>query len=793
MYGDDAKGIALLKRCQQDARNNPARQARDRADLLNLKINRGGKDNHWLVWDSTSSSYVTRPESGEAGLPPWFFRATSNFFANKIDGISSILNQSQPAKNWYATRDDDKSRAAADVAELADPVLLDEIDYPHGLRPRLNKLVSLTNLAAVVLTYDTDPKWGMEGLQVLQCQSPACQQFVEPKDAPNEEDMCPDCGGPLDLAFFPPGHPQVGMPIEAEYPKGKLSAELLSSFEVSLPRSAAHAHEDYVPWLASHQRWATEDALSRWPKLKKKFDSKSASGGAKGVDQAYADQMRNMSSPVAGTTSVAGTAQGTGPVIWRLWHDPIDDDEFYFPQGVFLTALEGDEDPLEFDKLPFTDDDDRPFKNVMVRQFAPSPGSAFGKPPGDDMAPLQEQLNLAQALAFLILMHHSSPRTFIPTTVTMLTQMSGVPGKDVPYRSMVPGDKPHTEPGVGFPEGLKWFLEFLITTFDTISKLNAVLMGTKPQGDHTLGEVEILQERGFAAFQEPLEQLVSFERRLSMKLLWMTRQCGWSERYSRLVGENGQWKLQAFTGADLEGHVTLDIDLATAWPKSSMLTNLRVAKAFELGILNPMDPEVAEEYLRLNDLLDFKESTDADRDQVARQLDTWKQATDPAQIEQPELWWRLDYHLYRKTQFLKTEEFEQARVERPEVAQAMVAHVLQLQMLSAPPAADPNADPNAEPAKGAGGALEGAVKSGALRPKGGPGAGGALHAAVGSGAIRPGGTGAAVQAHQQQKKGPHIQDLIKAGAIRPAAGKPPARPAGGNPTSVAPTRPGASA
>jgi hypothetical protein len=201
-----------------------------------------------------------------------------------------------------------------------------------------------------------------------------------------------------------------------------------------------------------------------------------------------------------------------------------------------------------------------------------------------------------------------------------------MPGKDIGFRSLVPGDKPIVEPGVGFPEGLKWFLEFIIQQFDTISKLNAVLMGERPQGDPTLGEVEILQERGFAAFQEPLEQLVAFERRLSLKLLWITRECGWSTRYAELLGDNGQWKLQAFTGADLEGHVTVDIDLATAWPKSPMLTNMRLAKAFELGILNPADPEVQEEYLKMNDLLQFKKSTDADRDQVARQLDVWKQA-----------------------------------------------------------------------------------------------------------------------------------------------------------------------
>lgn len=785
MYGDQAKLLALLQRCQQDARNNPARQARDRADLQNLRMNRGGEENQWIVWDSNSNNYVPRPQAGEGGLPPWFFRATTPLLANKIDGITAILNQSQPAKNWYATRDDDRSRAASDVAELADPVLLEEVDYPHGLRPRLNKLVSLTNLAAVVITYDTDPKWGEDQIPILQCAD--CQEYVEPMEAPDPADPCPHCGSPnLDFAVDPRDPYNPG-PLTMPYPKGKMSAELLSSFEVSLPRAAAHAHEDYIPWVLSHQRWSTEDAISRWPKLKEVLGTnKNGANSAKANEQAYADQMRYLSAPVQ-ANQVGVTAQNVGPVIWRLWHDPIDDDEFYFPDGVFLTVLEGediildeqDEESGEYRcQLAFKDDHDRPFKNVLIRQFDAAPGTPWGKPPADDLVPLQKQLNLAQALAFLILMHHASPRTFIPSTVTLHDKLTGMPGKDIGFRALVPGDKPITEPGIGFPEALKWFIEFIVQTFETVSKLNSVLMGERPKGDPTLGEVEILQERGFAAFQAPLEQLVAFERRLSLKMLWIARQCAWSERFGRIVGENGAWKQEAFTGAQLEGHVTLDIDLQTAWPKSPMLTNLRVAKAFELGILNPQDPEVAEEYLRMNDLLDFKESMDADRDHVARQLDAWKAAADPMQIEPPQTWWRLDYHLYRKTQFMKTEEFEQMRVDRPEVAAAIEMHVSQLQLMLNPPMP---AEPG-EPAKGENGALDGAMQAGAISPARGPGAKGTLDSAVKGGAVRPAGTGEAQRKHESQKSGGAVGRALKSGAIRPA---------GGNPTSAAPTRPGA--
>lgn len=786
MYGNEQKAIDLLKRCQKDARGNTARQARDRADLLNLKKVRGGKDNAFLVWDGQNSTYITRPTSGEAGLPEWFFRATSNLLSTNIDGIASILNQSQPAKNWYPTKEDDKSRAAADVAELADPVLLDEISYPHNLRPRLNKLVSLTNLAAVVVTYDNDPKWGLQQIPVLQCAS--CQQYVNPMDAPDEAAPCPECGqGQLDWAM----HPQTNLPLGVDYPKGRLHAEMLTSFEVSLPSSAATAHEDFVPWVASHQRWAVEDALSRWNEKLKPIlgGGKTGVGGGKSTEQAYADQVRHLSSPVASGSAqnVAGSAAYTGPVIWRLWHDPIDDDDFYFPDGVFMTVLESEDVVLDCGPLPFKNDEGQAFKNVVIRQYTTTPGASWGHPPADDLVPLQEQLDLAQSLAFLILMHHASPRTFVPSTVTLHDKLSGMPGKDIGFRALVPGDKPITEPGIGFPEALKWFLDFIIQSFDKVSKLNAVLTGQRPQGDPTLGEVEILQERGFAAFQEPLEQLVAFEKRLSLKLLWITRESGWAERYRRLLGDNGDWKLQAFTGADLDGHVTVDIDLATAWPKSPMLTNLRLSKAFELGILNPQDPEVQEEYLKMNDLLGFKTSTDVDRDQVARQLEVWKSAQAPQQIEPPQTYWRLDYHLFRKSQFLKTEEFEALRQENPPVAQAMVAHVQQLQQMLAPPP-DPAAAGDAP--IGAGGALKDALAKGLIKPAAAKGSKGALPSAVASGAIRPAGTGAAMQAHTAKQKRPSVGALVKKGVIRPA-GKPSAPARTPNAPSAAPTSPGA--
>jgi hypothetical protein len=791
MYDDKAKVAAIIERCRKDARANTARQVRDRADLLNLRMYRGGEANQWLVWDGQSNNYIERPTEGDAGLPAWFMRATSNFLANKIDGISAIQNQSQPNKNFFAKQDDDASRAAAEVAEFADPVLLDEIGYPHDLRPRLNKLVALTNLAGLVLTYDTDPKWGTEPLPLLQCTQ--CGEYTDPMDAPGEDDMCPDCGGPLE---FPPMD-ETGTPPHYMAPKGKIDAELVNSFEISLPRSADTAHEERLPWLSTHRRWSVEEVCSRWPQAKQVLRNDARQTGGKMAEQSFADQTRNLSSPVsAGSPAQSSGSQptATGPIVWRLWHDPIDDDEFYFPDGLFATELEAEKFVLEAVPLPFTDDEGRPFKNIVLRQYTTSPGSAWGKPPADDLVPLQKQLNLAQSLAFLILMHHASPRTWVPTSVTIHDPISGVPGKTHSYTSLRPGDKPVTEDGRSFPEGLRWFLEFLIKTFDDISKLNAVLMGQRPEGDPTLGEVEILQERGFAAFQETLEALVSFEKRLSLKMLWIARESAWAPRFKRLLNkENGEWEFKQFTGADLEGGVDIDIELASAWPRSPMLLNLRLNKAVELGMLDPQDPEVRETYLRLNDLTEFKASIDADEKQVGRHLEIWKATQNPADIKPPQKWWNVGYHFFRKSQFLKSDLFEQLEVQAPAVAQAMLSHVEQLHTLMQPPAPEGEAVP---PAKGANGALASALASGQLKPAAGPpakGSGGALRQALTSGRLRPvgpkGSRGALRHALGHGRLRPAMPAAVakaKASAAPPGAGNPNAPGGGGNPAGATP-------
>lgn len=742
-YDNDEKVKQLVKRCVADARKNTARLERDKQDLLNLLTYRGGADRQapWAVWDDQAGTFVPRPTSGEGGLPDYFPRLVSNIFAKKVDGIVSILNQSEPALEWKPSTIDDKDLATADVVEHAMPVLLEEIGY-DTLRAQTHKLLALTDKVVQVIYFDNDEKYGMHDVPAYQC--PSCQQYAEPMDLEDSDGACPACGyqhqeegvpAPLPVAT----DPRSGAPIGKSYPIGKICAEKLHSFETSLPRSARTSDELKSPWLLAHSRYSKEDAFAAWPELKDLLTDEGEGGSSKLTSQTYADQARNISSPRSGQSAGGMNASNTGPVIFRLWHDAIVDDEFNFPEGLYAVVYE-DDIVLDAGPLPITDDEGRPVKNVVVRTYAHSPGSPWGKPPGDDLVPLQTMQNLCLSLAFLILMHHASPRTWIPSTVTILDDLVGAPGGNVGYRSLN-GEKPSTEPGQSFPEGLKWFLEYLKTSFDDLSGLNAVLQGARPEGDPTLGEIQILQERGLASFKEPLDNLIEGEKRLSRILLWTAKQTAWAPRFRQVQGENGEWEIEQFTAADLTGKVDVTCEPTSAWPRSPLLQNLRINAAIKAGILNPQDPEVQAAYLSLNDLTDFKKSIDADRKQVARQLDAWKHATSPMAITPPQPWWNLPVHLFLKTEFLKSEEFEQLQQQQGEIAQAMLAHVQQIQQLMAPPPAPvapetPEGPTPPHPSTGAG-ALSHAVATGVLKPAGLPPRGHALSHAVKTGVLRP--------------------------------------------------------
>jgi hypothetical protein len=774
------KAKALIKECMDDARNDLTRLDRDRQDWLNLLYYRGGVDNQWVVWDKASSAWVPRPtENDDAALPSWVPRAVTNLYAKKIDGITSILDQANAAQEWAPSTDDDKDLATAKVCDAAVPVLLDECGY-EVLRRQMNKHVALIDKCALCVYYDTDEKYGMGSIQALQC--PSCGWTGGPVEVDESGDQCPECGAPGET--LQPMLDGMGAPLGIEYPKGKMRAELIPSFEFSLPRSARISDEQRVPWILMHTRYSYEEAIREWPQAKKSIERKtktSSSNLVSNTQRQYADAMSRLSSPRSARASGALSGDVTGPVVFRLQHDPIEDDDYQFPEGLYAVMI--DDDIVECGPLMVKDDEGRFVKSILIRTYAQAPGSPFNKPPADDLVPLQYWRNLIESLLALTLLHEAAPRTFIPTTVTLEDEITGIPGQQIRFRSHIPGERPFTEPGVGANQSLFEYLSLIDQKFEELSSLNAVLMGNRPHGDPTLGETQILQERGMAAFKTPLDNLVEFEKRLSRLVLWVARQSAWAPRFRKVMGETGQWELEQFSSADLGGKVDVIVDPASAWPKSPLMTNLKLKEAVGMGVIMPqMDPELSTKILSMMDLTDLKPSLDESREQIARHLGVWKRAHTPQELQheylQPKPWWDLQLHVHLKSQFLNTYPVEALSEQNPPMYQWMASHVQMLQqMLSQQqmqaaamqgkgPASKPPPAPKEEPKKPDGSALESAVSSGALQPAGAAPKANPLQEAISSGALQPAGA-----QPPPPPAGPSFDDLINSGILTPSIGQ----------------------
>lgn len=773
-----AQAETLVQRCIDDAKGQHARSGRDRANLENCMFWRGGEEMQWTVYHEDRHQFVSRPYEGEAGLPGYVPRCVTNMLAVHVDGIVSLLNQSVPGKTYVPMTEDDEDRATADVAEDAVPVLEDEIGYA-SLKPRINQLITLTDKIAVVYYFDADEKHGTEPVPLVRCvdcgevadltetggmdvEDMRGQTDVEPESA------CPKCGSPnltVDV------DPTTGIPKHQDMPRGKFCADLWSSFEFSLPSTATVADEEKNTWILGHQDMAIDQACRLWAEYAEQIRQQAGRSRTSSMAAQYATTMRGMSGPHGGNVT-SDRAQAQTVTVYRLQHDPVDEPDLQFPDGL-MAVMVGDV-LVEHGPLPVTDDHGRPRKSIILRTFADAPHSPHGKPPADDLVPLQKSRNRTESLIELILMHCAAPTTWLPASVTLEDTPSGAPGAFNRYRSLTPGEHPITERGQNPPEGLYKRLDQIDASMEMVSRLNAVLMGQQPSGDPTLGEVEIMQERGMAAFRTPLDHAIEFEKRQARLLLQYARQSAWAPRFRRVKGENGQWEISQFTSADLLGQVDIAIEPTSAWPKSPAMQLVRLAKAIEFGILAPaQDPEVSLKLLQEMGLAEFKQSTNEDKQQVVREIDRWKAAHDASEIEAPlpDPLVNAPLHLLLKTAFLKSEQAEALRAANPALFGAMLAHVQQLQQRTQPPM------PPGPPPGPDGSSVEAAVQSGALVPVGAQAPNQALEQAVQGGVLTPADAQAPPPA---APPGPSIDELTAQGVMTPVAAPTGRMPTGGS-------------
>ena len=362
-------------------------------------------------------------------------------------------------------------------------------------------------------------------------------------------------------------------------------------------------------------------------------------------------------------------------------------------------------------------------KSILIRKYRPVGGTAFSKPPADDLVPIQVQRNLLETLWFMCLMHHSAPMVFLPAGVTLEDELTGIPGGVYRFRAHDPAQKPFVQQGFSPPEALLKGLQQLDQDGEAVSGLNSVLTGGRPEGDPTLGEVQILQERGMAAFRVPLEEYVDFRTQQAQLLLMLARESAWSPRFRKAMGENGQWQVDTFSAVELAGAVDITIDPLSRVAEIAAHAADAAGESRGNGRAatgaGPGSGAASPDELVARGLQEVARITTACR--LRANWIAGKRRSSPLEILPPVMQAITPaIHLHFKKEFLKTEEAEQLAAANPPVWQAMVQHIAQLEQAMAPPMPPPPGPGQKGGPPPDGSAIDKAVQGGQMQPAGKP-------------------------------------------------------------------------
>lgn len=128
-----------------------------------------------------------------------------------------------------------------------------------------------------------------------------------------------------------------------------------------------------------------------------------------------------------------------------------------------------------------------------------------------------------------------------------------------------------------------------------------VIKGARPEGVSAGIALQILQERGMSRYG-PLFILWEFAwSEWARQALEIFREFATEERLLRIKGRDGQWQVQKFIGADLQGRVDVVPEAGSSMPRSSLVDRAELEQLVAIGVLPPprTDPELQQKFLEI--------------------------------------------------------------------------------------------------------------------------------------------------------------------------------------------------
>lgn len=525
--------------------------------------------NQWLSWDQGARRWR------EKKVRKWVPKPVTNRYASSVATVCAAIQSTKVEPSAWPATNDHEDIATANVADRIIDVLRTEIKHER-VREELAKWVTLNGDAFAWLYYDKkDTSLGNTTINAVKC--PACGGEGSPDQFAS---ACPMCGSPADPMEIPdPNHPAaVTMPV------GRLKCRVLSPLQVYFNMDIVDpADRQNVAITVAYE---LETVKSMYAELKDKIqpDTSGATRAAQYFLEAIAYSSEDSGYSIS---SASGRSKCTLVHYFEL---PTTEN----PDGRQCTmTLDGtvcEAGPLEsFDT--HKDGTKNYFLPIVQFGYEKVPGRAYSKTPIYDLLSKQDQLNRLESLMELASMKGVNVNWLLPAG-SSISNMSGEPAQIIRWTPTgTSGAKPEVVTVAPFHAALLELKKGYEADFEELAGTFDALKGNTPKGVSAGYAIQLLTERSYGRFGSVFANWETGWVELYSMCLKLFRTYASEPRYRKIKGAAGAWEIQAFTSADLTGSVDLRVEGGAARPKSKLAEQALIEAMFNMGIINPGDPE----------------------------------------------------------------------------------------------------------------------------------------------------------------------------------------------------------
>lgn len=631
--------------------------------------------------------HPTRREWMDKRLASWMPRPVTNKIAEILQAIRTNFAAVNLAIKARPLGSDAEAVAAAEVTEQMAPLIHEEHEMNQAMREADFWFIATGN-AMLQLTWERDKRFNKVFIPSEMCVG--CQKTLTPKQILDANNVCPNCGS----AQFTPAVDGKGQPVGNSYAYGRGKTMSLSPFEYAFPPNVTRWDE--LPYII-RLRWRDKHWFeANKPDLVNRIQwQKSPTDRSLQIFKSLALTNDVGTGSHFSYLGTAGTDTVEGVTEYEIWIKPNTD----FPEGYVFRVI-GDQGPqilhMEQEEavpgpLPFKDIEGNPLWPFVHAQYEHMGGRLYGRSAISPLIQKQDQVNQLDANVQLSFMRMSNPVWIIPEGAG-IDHLTGQPGQVVKWNPLLAGGagnaKPERVSGAELPSGAFELRAQYLKDMEELSGAFDIIKGQKPSGVEAFSALQLLVERSQSRFTSAFQARGEMYRRWFGVAIELERQFGPEQRTMSVVSNNKGYTFKHFENAKLQGQVTIAIEDGSNVPKTSLGKRAAIEQASQLGLLDPSDPEQRYQLLSTFGLADLVPSLNFHINTAATIQDAFERwAANPIGpmplVVKP--WHDPRIHYGERIKWLNTDKMRELLAMNPALEPLVSQHIMELQMLMAPP------------------------------------------------------------------------------------------------------------